>query len=51
MLMPEVVALTAKARMAPTAVRKIPTPRPIYGSFSQWCRTVVLRGFGEGSGE
>src|SRR5438128_902677 len=29
MLMPFVVALTANVRIAPTAIRKIPTPSPI----------------------
>src|SRR5919201_7033895 len=33
MFTPLVVAFTANVRMAPTAIRKIPTPRPIDASF------------------
>src|SRR5207237_8819185 len=32
MFTPFVVACTAKVRIAPTAIRKMPTPRPIYES-------------------
>jgi hypothetical protein len=38
---PETVAFTAHVRIAPTAIRKMLTPRPIFSSSSE--RVVVLR--------
>jgi hypothetical protein len=42
MFTPETLSVTAKARTAPTAARKIPTPRPMSSPFRSFSSRVVL---------